>query len=60
MTDNTANKGGADAGAGSALIAFDSPDEQADLSEELTEVDDLLDEPTEIDDDDAEDRKSVV
>jgi len=54
MTDNTANKGGADAGAGSALIAFDSPDEQADLSEELTEVDDLLDEPTEIDDDDAD------
>jgi hypothetical protein len=36
MTDNTTNKGGADAGSGSALIAFDSPDEQADLPEEFT------------------------
>jgi hypothetical protein len=53
MTDNTANKGGADAGAGSALIALDSPDEQADLSEELTEIDDL-DEPAETDDDDLD------
>jgi hypothetical protein len=40
MTDNTTDKGGADAGSGSALIAFDSPDEQADLPEELTEIDD--------------------
>ena len=41
MTDNTTNKGGADTGSGSALIALDSPDEQADLPEELTEIDDL-------------------
>jgi hypothetical protein len=51
MTDNATNKGGADAG--SALIAFDSPDEQADLSEELTETDDLPEDLTEIDDDDS-------
>jgi len=53
MTDNTTNKGGADAGSGSALIAFDSPDEQADHPEELTEIDDLPEELTEIDDDDS-------
>jgi hypothetical protein len=53
MTDNTTNKGGADAGSGSALIAFDSPDEQADSLEELTEIDDLPEELTEIDDDDS-------
>jgi hypothetical protein len=53
MTDNTTNKGGADAGSGSALIAFDSPDEQADLPEEFTEIDDFPDELTEIDDDDS-------
>ena len=41
MTDNTTNKGGTDAGSRSALIAFDSPDEQADLPEELTEIDDF-------------------
>jgi hypothetical protein len=40
MTDNTTNKGGADVGSGSALIAVDSQDEQADLPEELTEIDD--------------------
>jgi len=40
MTDNTTNEGDADAGSGSTLIAFGSPDEQADLSEELTEIDD--------------------
>ena len=40
MTDNTTSKGEADAGSGSALITFDSPDEQADLPEELTEIDD--------------------
>jgi hypothetical protein len=42
MTDNTTNMGEADAGpgSGSALIASGSPDEQADLPEELTEVDD--------------------
>jgi hypothetical protein len=39
MTDNTMNNGGADAGSGSALIALGSPDEQADLPEELTEID---------------------
>ena len=54
MTDNTTNKGGADTGSGSALIAFDSPDEQADLPEELTEIDDLPEELTEIDDDDSD------
>jgi hypothetical protein len=61
MTDNTTNKGGADAGSGSALVAFDSPDEQADLPEEFTEIDDLPDdeiddlpdELSEIDDDDS-------
>jgi hypothetical protein len=50
MTDNTTNKGGADAGSSSALIAFDSPDEQADFPEEFT---DLPEELTEIDDDDS-------
>jgi hypothetical protein len=40
MTDNTTNKGGADAGSGSALIAFDSLDEEADHLEEPTEIDD--------------------
>ena len=53
MTDNTTNKGGADAGSSSALIAFDSPDEQADLPEELTEIDDLPEDLAEIDDDDS-------
>jgi hypothetical protein len=53
MTDNTVNKGGADAGSGSALIAVDSPDEQADLPEELTEIDDLAEDLDETDDDDA-------
>jgi len=51
MTDNIANTGEADAG--SALIAFDSPDEQADLPDELTEIDDFPDELTEVDDDDS-------
>jgi uncharacterized membrane protein len=54
MTDNTTNKGGADAGSGSALIAVDSLDEQADLPEELTEIDDLPEELDEIDDDDSD------
>ena len=40
MTDNTTNQGGADAGSMSALIAFGSPDEQADLLDENTEIDD--------------------
>jgi hypothetical protein len=53
VTENTTNKGGADAGSGSALIDFDSPDEQAELSEELTEIDDFPEELTEIDDDDS-------
>jgi hypothetical protein len=49
MTDNITNKSGANAGSGSALIAFDSPEEQADLAEELTEIDDLREELTDID-----------
>jgi hypothetical protein len=54
MTDNTTNNGGAaDAASGSGLIAFDSPDEQADLPEELTEIDDLPEELAEIDNDDS-------
>jgi hypothetical protein len=53
MTDNTTNKGRADAGTGSALMAFDSPDEQADLAEELTDIDDLPEELTEVDDVDS-------
>jgi hypothetical protein len=53
MTENTTNNGGADAASGSALIAFDSPDEQADLPEELTEIDDFPDELTEVDDGDS-------
>ena len=53
MTDNIANKSGADAGSGSALIALDSPDEQADLPEDLTEIDDLEEDLTEIDDADS-------
>ena len=42
MTDNTTNMGGADTGSESEseLIAFGSPDEQADPPEELTEIDD--------------------
>jgi len=38
MTENTTNVGGTDAGSGSALIDFDSPDDQADLPEEPTET----------------------
>ncbi len=53
MTDNFATKGGADAGSGSALITFDSPDHQADLPEELTEIEDLSDELTEVGDADS-------
>jgi hypothetical protein len=51
MTENTTNTGGPDAG--SALIAFDSLDEQADLPAELTEIDDFPEELTDIDDDDS-------
>jgi len=50
MTDNTANNGGADTGSGSALIAFDPADEQADLPDEQ---DDFPEELTEIGDDDS-------
>ena len=53
MTENTTNKGGADAGSTSALIALDSSDEEADLPEELTEDDDFPEELTEIDDADS-------
>jgi hypothetical protein len=40
MTENTANNGGTDTESVPALIAFGSPDEQADLLEEPTEIDD--------------------
>jgi hypothetical protein len=57
MTDNTTNKGGADTGSRSALIAFGSPDEQADLPDEQADLsdehNDLLEELTEMDDDDS-------
>jgi hypothetical protein len=57
MTDNTVNKDTADAGSGSALIALDSADEQAELSEEeeLDEIGDLPEdeELDEIDDEDT-------
>jgi hypothetical protein len=53
-TSNTTHKAGADAGSGSALIAFDSLDEQAGLPEELAEIDDFPDDLTEIDDDDSD------
>jgi hypothetical protein len=57
MTDNTANNAGTDAGSRSALIAIDSPDEQANLLEEDTDLpdeqDDLPEEPIEIDDNDS-------
>jgi hypothetical protein len=53
MTDNTTKEGGTDAASGSALIALDSPDGQADHPEELTEFEDLPEELTEIDDDDS-------
>jgi uncharacterized membrane protein len=49
MTDNSTNNGGVDAGSGSALIALDSQDEEA----ELSEIDDLPEELTEIHDDDS-------
>jgi hypothetical protein len=55
MTDNTKNNGEADAGSTSALIAFGSPDEQADLPEEVTDLPDeeadLPEELTESNDD---------
>ena len=51
MTDNTTNKGETDAG--SALIAFDPSDGQAELSDEISEIDDLPEEFTEIDDRDS-------
>jgi hypothetical protein len=59
MTDNTTNKGEVDAASGSTLIAVDSPDEQADRPEELTEIDDLPEELTEFDDDDDPDGDAV-
>jgi hypothetical protein len=51
MTDNTANK--STAAARSALIAIDSPDAQAELPEELVEIDDLPEELTDFDDDES-------
>jgi hypothetical protein len=53
MTNNTTNKGKTDAGSGSALIAVESPDDQADLPDELTDIDDLAEELIEIEDDDS-------
>jgi hypothetical protein len=51
MTDNTTNSSEADTGSGSALVALDSPDEAADLSDEFGEIDDLPEELIEADDD---------
>jgi hypothetical protein len=53
MTDNAMSKIGANASSGSAPIALDSPHEQADLAEELTEIDDLPEELTDLDDADS-------
>jgi hypothetical protein len=53
MTDNTTNVGEADTGSGSALVAVDSSDEQADLPEDLAEIDDLPEDLAEIDNDDS-------
>jgi hypothetical protein len=55
MTDNTTNNGVPDTGSGSALISLDSPQGQADLPDELTEIDDLDEDYAEIDDDPAVD-----
>jgi uncharacterized membrane protein len=49
-TDNTANTSEADADSEAALIDVDVLDEQADLPEELTEIDAFADELTETDD----------
>jgi hypothetical protein len=54
MTDNTTNRGEADAMSGSTLLALESPDERADIPQELTEVDDLQEDLPEIDDDDSD------
>ncbi len=54
MTDNTTNTGKADTG--SALIAVDSLDEQADLPDEPSEIDDFADDLTDIDDDDLDEQ----
>jgi hypothetical protein len=53
MTENAKNKGGADAGFESALIALDSSDGPADLPEELSEIDELSDGFTETGDNDS-------
>jgi len=55
MTDNTTNKGETDAGSGSAVIAIDSPDEHADLTEEVIEIGDFADDADDADDADNED-----
>src|ERR1700742_264156 len=59
MTDNTMNTGETDAGSASALVALGSPDEQADLPEDLTglpdEEADLAEDLTEVHDDSADD-----
>jgi len=53
MTENTKDKGGADAGSGPAPVALDSSDGPADLPEELSEIDELSEGFTETDDDDS-------
>jgi hypothetical protein len=53
MADNTTNNSKTDTGTGSALIDFDSVDEQADLPEDLAEIDDLPEDLSEIDDEDS-------
>jgi len=49
MTDKNMNKSGANTGSGSALLAFDSADEHADLADELTEIDDPSDDLADVD-----------
>jgi len=56
MTDNTTNNGTADPGTGSALVALDSQDEQADFPGGLDEIDDLPEDLTQVDDDDSGER----
>jgi hypothetical protein len=55
MTENTKNKGEADTGSGSTL-AIDSSEEETDLPEEFSDIDDLSEEFTGIEDAPASDR----
>jgi hypothetical protein len=54
MTDNTTNRGEAGAVPGSALLTLESPDERADIPQELTEVDDLAEDLPETDENDSD------